>query len=128
MLSSQEDQIERERVLRNDQRVREQTGTYLSQTHSELGGRFAIIDREIVTGRPSSEPPPLPSTSPWSGSQPEPGIEPPLGYRIDDLEPSTLPSVEVQRGPVEAPTTGSPGQLSTEHAAGPSPRSYRRLR
>jgi hypothetical protein len=44
-----EDQAERRRVLLNDARVRNQsrnqsngdTGTYLSHTHSEVGGRFA---------------------------------------------------------------------------------------
>jgi hypothetical protein len=41
MLSSTEEQDERRRVLANDQRVREQTGTFMSHTHSELGGRFS---------------------------------------------------------------------------------------
>jgi hypothetical protein len=40
MLSSQEEMAERKRVLDNDRRVREQTGTFMSHTHSELGGRY----------------------------------------------------------------------------------------
>jgi len=86
MLESQIDQEERKRVLDNDRRVREQTGTYLSHTHSDLGGRWAAIQRETVVGRPSTnEPPPLPPTSPWAGPDPVPD-EPALGYPIDQVE------------------------------------------
>src|SRR6516165_9347931 len=96
-----EDQNERRRVLLNDARVREQsrngdTGTYLSHTHSELGGRFAVTNHQTITGVVSPAPPPLPSNSPWHGADPVPD-EPPLGYRIDampELETSTgVPSI-----------------------------------
>ena len=61
-----EDQADRRRVLRNDERVRNQsrdgdTGTYLSHTHSEVGGRFALTEHQTVTGVVSPAPPPLPS-------------------------------------------------------------------
>src|SRR6516164_7919230 len=94
-----EDQAERRRVLLNDARVREQarngdTGTYLSHTHSELGGRFALTEHQTITGVVSPAPPPLPANSPWHGSDPVPD-EPPLGYDINampELEPEPFSS------------------------------------
>jgi hypothetical protein len=48
MLSRQEEQAERRRVLANDQRVKEQTGTYLSHTHDDIHqGRFAGVVRTL---------------------------------------------------------------------------------
>src|SRR5262252_4886195 len=97
----QHEQQERLDNLRNDQSVRQQQGsTYLDQYHSDIGGRFGVIEHETVTGRASPAPPPLPASSPWSGAQPEPGPESPTGYRIDAMpgssEPSTgLSAVEV---------------------------------
>jgi hypothetical protein len=67
------------------------TGTYLSHTHSDLGGRFATTEHQTITGVASPAPPPLPANSPWHGSDPVP-TEPPLGFRIDamsELESST---------------------------------------
>jgi hypothetical protein len=100
--SDQEDQAEKRRTLFNDARVREQSrdgdtgSTYLSHTHSELGGRFAVTEHQIITGAVSPSPPPLPANSPWHGSDPVPD-EPPLGYRVDampELETSTgVPSI-----------------------------------
>jgi hypothetical protein len=84
MLSSQEDQAERRRVLQNDQRVREQTGTYLSHTHDDAGGRFAAISNAQVVGAQPTVNYPAASSS-WQIQLPD---EPPLGYRIDDLNPS----------------------------------------
>ena len=62
--SDQEDQVEKRGTLLNDARVREQsrngdTGTYLSHTHSELGGRFAVTNHQTITGIVSPAPPPL---------------------------------------------------------------------
>jgi hypothetical protein len=114
-----EDQADRRRVLRNDERVRNQsrdgdTGTYLSHTHSEVGGRFALTEHQTVTGVVSPAPPPLPSNSPWAGADPVPD-EPPLGYRIDDLNQHSDPesSTGVTSSPVatddpaHAPSGGS---------------------
>ena len=113
-----ESQAERRRVLQNDARLREQsrngdTGTYLSHTHSEVGGRFAVTEHQTITGVISPSPPPLPANSPWHGSDPVPD-EPPLGYRIDampELESSTVLSppcpVEVTDDPANAPSGGS---------------------
>jgi hypothetical protein len=117
------DQAERRTVLENDRRVREQqkpseASTYLDQYHSDVGGRFSVTEHESVTGRVSPKPPQLPAASPWSGSQPEPPIEPPLGISVSDLESSMAPpiSVEVTGGAAGAPLSPS----SVEHAASPS--------
>ena len=108
-----ESQAERRRVLLNDACVREQSGTYLSHTHSELGGRFAVTDHQTITGVISPAPPPLPANSPWHGPDPVPK-EPPLGYDINampELETSTgVPPVSppvATDDPVAAPLGGS---------------------
>jgi hypothetical protein len=120
-----ESQAERRRVLLNDACVREQSGTYLSHTHSELGGRFAVAEHQIITGVASPKPPPLPASSPWSGAQPQPGPEPPLSaYDNPALEPSAAPPVEATDDPANAPPSGSgsasSGGLVSERA-GSSP-------
>jgi hypothetical protein len=110
--SDQEEQAERRRVLANDARLRDQsrdgnTGTYLSHTHSELGGRFAVTEHQIITGAVSPSPPPLPTNSPWSGSDPVPD-EPPLGYCIDAMsELENLTGVLGTDDPAHAPSGGS---------------------
>ena len=48
MLSSQEEQIERARTLENDRKVREQGSTFLSHTHSDLGGRYALVSPQTL--------------------------------------------------------------------------------
>jgi hypothetical protein len=101
MLSRQEEERERRAVLKNDARVREQSSTYLDQHHSELGGRYAQIQPENVVGstaQPYSTLPKMPEGNPWAGPDLV-GLEPPLGYRIDDLNPSDpveLPSFSQQ--------------------------------
>jgi hypothetical protein len=55
LLSRQLDQVERRETLRQDvsvqrQQREQQTGTYLSHTHSDLGGRYAIVSPQIVVG------------------------------------------------------------------------------
>jgi hypothetical protein len=91
MLSSQEEQQERIRVMRNDARLREQAGTFMSHTHSDVGGRYgAAQPSPYVIG---STPTPI---YPQAAFQHDPcGLEPPLGYRVDAPdEPSTTPPVE----------------------------------
>jgi hypothetical protein len=108
-----ESQAERRRVLLQDADVRDRFGTYLSHTHSELGGRFAVTDHQTITGVVSPSPPPLPANSPWHGSDPVPD-EPPLGYSVDampELETSTgvnpvSPPVATD-DPANAPPSGS---------------------
>jgi len=134
MLSKQEEDQERRETLENDRRVREQsrngdTGTYLSHTHSEVGGRFAIDEHQTITGVVSPAPPPLPANSPWHGSDPVPD-EPPLGYRIDampELEPepfSSASSVQAT-GPAsaDAPSLSDAASLGDAQRAGAGPSS-----
>jgi hypothetical protein len=81
----------------------------------------------------------MPASSPWSGTQPEPGIEEPLGYRVD-----AMPGLETSTGvapdclpvatddPAHAPSSGSDpacpcGDLVSERA-GSSPSSDQRER
>jgi hypothetical protein len=133
-----EDQAERRRVLQNDARVRNQsrngdTSSYLDHAHSDLGGRFAATEHQTITGVVSPAPPPLPANSPWAGSDPVPD-EPPLGYRIHDLNselesPTGIPPVSppvATDDPAHAPSGGSgpasSGGLVSERA-GSSPSS-----
>lgn len=83
MLSRQEEERERRETLQNDRRVREQTGTYLSHTHNEAGGRFAR--EQTVVGKSSDPWPKLPASSPWSGAQPSPGAERGFGKQLSKL-------------------------------------------
>jgi hypothetical protein len=82
MLSSQEEKIERMRVFAQDQSLR--TGTYLSHTHDDIHqGRFAAMGPAVVVG--STQFPNYPAAS--AAHQTKLPDEPPLGYRIDDLNP-----------------------------------------
>jgi hypothetical protein len=109
-----ESQVERRRVLHNDADVRrqeqQQSGTYLSHTHSETGGRFAVAEHQIITGVASPKPPQLPANSPWSGAQPQPPDEPALGFPIDQMsidEPSTIEPLWVEQLGVPAGAAAS---------------------
>jgi len=128
MREDQIDQAERRETLDNDQLVREaehrrilREGTTFHQfaqstANDEAGGRFAQVNATTVVGAPAVKYPQLPSSSPWSGAQPEPGIEPPTGYRIDEmtpLEPSAVYSpVEVGAPVLEAPPSGVQATMS----------------
>ena len=118
MLSRQEEEQERRETFENDlrareqQKQREQGSTFLDQYHSHTGGRFGAIQQESVTGRVSPKPPPLPASSPWSGAQPEPGIEPPTGYAIHQVEPLESPSfAQGQLGAPAAEVAPPPDRL-----------------
>jgi hypothetical protein len=77
MLSHQEEQIERRRVLENDKRIREQGSTFLAHTHNDLaGGRFAAVGAATVIG--STAVPQYPQASTPFQRDPVPD-EPPLG-------------------------------------------------
>jgi hypothetical protein len=75
---------EKRAVIDNDRRVREQGSTFDTFAKSGVGnegresGRFSKLDVKPLIHK-------LPDSSPWSGVQPNPGDEPPLGYSIDDL-------------------------------------------
>ena len=83
MLSSQEEQAERRRVLANDARVREQSGTFFSHTHMDEGGRFAQVSNAQIVGAD-----PIPAAS--AAHQIQLPDEPPLGLDNPALENSTV--------------------------------------
>jgi hypothetical protein len=114
MLSSQEDQEERRRVMLDEararDRLREQGSTFLEHTHSEMGGRFSAVGAASVVG--SKEFVSYPAAAPH---QRDPcGIEPPLGYRIDEMEPLEQPSTVLPHSPVEQ--LGDPADASSSSA------------
>ena len=139
--SDQEEQAERRRVtLQDADRRRQQASTNLDHALAAAndirGGRFGATGTPNVTGAteiPYSSLPKMAASSPWSGAQPEPGTEEPLGYRIDAMpeqEPSTVLSspcpVEVTDDPADAPSGGSLveqtyGGLVSNERAGSSP-------
>jgi hypothetical protein len=118
----QHEQRARRETLRNDARLREQqqaTSMHQfaqSQANDTGGGRFGALGNPNITGStPVQQIPQLPSSSPWSGAQPEPGIEPALGYEVNRLTPyelepsvSSLAAAQATEGaPVpEAPSSG----------------------
>ena len=97
MLSSQEEQREREEVMRQDadlrrrqqeQVQRESSGTYLSHTHDDLsgGGRFAALGNPTIVG--STEATRYPAAA--AAYQIQLPDEPPLGFDNPVLEPSAV--------------------------------------
>jgi hypothetical protein len=144
MPTSQEEQEERKRVtlqdadLRRQQQQQEQsqrdpTGTFFSHTHADEisgGGRFAAVNPATVVGaQPLPTYPQLPSSSPWSGSDPVPD-EPPLGFRIDVMpeQESSMAmwssSIEATGpAPADAPSLSNSASLGDAQRAGAGPSS-----
>jgi len=91
MLSSQEEQAERRRVFA-DQSLPKQASTFHQHAQADADtprGRFSAVSASYVVGTTGS--PQYPAAA---AHQRDPcGPEPPLGYRIDELEPS-FPSVQ----------------------------------
>jgi hypothetical protein len=116
--SAQDEMADRKRVMAQDASLREQGGTFMSHAEADAAtplGRFTQVNAAKVVG--STAFPQYPAAAPH---QHDPcGQEPPLGYRIDDLEPSTVVTdVEAHGGPADAPAS-SLAFLSVERA-GPS--------
>jgi hypothetical protein len=150
MLSSQEEQIERRRVLLQDASVREASTLHqhgIAQANDLAGGRFAAVNNAYVVG--STPQVNYPAAGPH---QADPvGQEPPLSYRIDDLleptasaqgnsgEPTSDAAPSPPPGDVERRDVGSsfssgdpgdgvisqPSKHAPERAPGPLP--YRRF-
>jgi hypothetical protein len=103
VLSRQEEEQDRIRTLRNDLSVcqqQERSGTYLSHTHSELGGRYALVSPQTIVGAD-----PIPNYPAAAAHQHDPvPQEPSLGFAIDELEPSTVSCAVEATGP----TSGAP--------------------
>jgi hypothetical protein len=125
---AQREQAQRRATLDNDRKVREQGGTFLSHTHSDLGGRYSAVGAQTIVGQ-TPNPYPAASSS-WQIQLPD---EPPLGLDNPELEPSFLATSPAQATgePSDAPSdplvserVGSPLSLSddptTEGLAPPS--------
>ena len=112
MLESQIDQAERRRVLDNDRKVRE-SGTMHAHALADAQiprGRFSAIDNaEVVGAKPFTNYPAAAAHQ----ADPVPD-EPPLGFAIDELEPTVSPPpVEAQApDPTSLPPLGDVGSLS----------------
>ena len=130
MLSRQEDQRERERVLRNDQRVRQQqeqgsrvfaqdqslrrTSTFHQHALADADtprGRFSAVENATVIGSKSGVASAYPAGPAWCADPGAQCVEPPLGLDNPALEPSMglLSSPVEQTGPTlaDAPSTPS---------------------
>jgi len=108
VLSSQEEQTERRRVFAQDQSLRDQATTFHQHAVADADiprGRFAAVDAAYVVGSKADVASAYPAAS---AHQADPcGPEPPLGYRIDDLNLSDPGSDDTQAGPPPAgPDTG----------------------
>jgi len=106
MLSNQEDQAERRRVLANDARVREQSGTFFSHTHMDEGGRFAQVSNAQIVG--ADRIPNYPAAS--VAHQIQLPDEPPLGFDNPALD---HPGPDGDTGPDTGPTS------DVRHGVGP---------
>jgi hypothetical protein len=90
--------------------------TYRDRAIADLGleaqGRFAK-GVEVTGSKPAVLYPRQPPASPWSGDIPE-GVEPPLGYSVEDLEP-TGERFEIEES-LAASSTGTSGaaEVSTD--------------
>jgi hypothetical protein len=112
---AQREQAERREVLENKKRLRLQReregSTFFAHTHpeDEGGGRFAAINNAtIIGGTPIPKYPELPSTSPWSGTDPVPDEEP-FGVAVDWMPPLESSSGEAtDPASVDAPSAVAP--------------------
>jgi hypothetical protein len=138
--SHQDEQRERREYIEDELRKRQQGSTLhqFATADAEFDrGRFTATERATVIG--SSETPQYPQlpSGPWSGQNPEPGIEPPLGYEIHAMQPLEPPngcgtssfetptetsSPFVGTGPAsaDAPSTVLPSSDEQRAGAGPS--------
>jgi len=120
MLESQIDQIERNRVLDNDRKVRE-GGTFHAFAEADAAtplGRFSAIANAQVVGATAA--PSYPACSPALSVQlPD---EPPLGFDNPALEPPTLSPSAVQAGepiPGERAPLRMPGERAARGVGSP---------
>jgi hypothetical protein len=133
MLSRQEEERERRETLENDrkaleaerQRILREGSTFhqhaQSAANDEAGGRFAAVSPTTVVGaEPAMKYPQLPSSSPWSGAQPEPGIEPPLGFENPAIETSAVTLGAEQLGAPVAEALSADDDVETSTGAPPS--------
>jgi hypothetical protein len=126
---AQRDQQDRIDVQRNDADVRrQQQGSTLhafaQADAAQPRGRYASVDAtQVIASEPLVKYPA--ASGPWQ-SDPV-GQEPPLGYSVHDLEPSTVPHpVEDTGGPAPDDPSGGSAVSPTptsDRGTGPSPSS-----
>ena len=82
-----------------------------------LGGRFAVPgSKPDVSGSEEvTRYPKLPPTSQWAGTT-QPGVEPSLGYAIDDLEPTGEFFERASSGLIPLPDDGTPAPTTSDDA------------
>jgi hypothetical protein len=107
MLSSQEDQRERRETLRNDQRVREQSGTLhqhgQASANDLAGGRWSGMGAYVVGSKPD-----VASAYPAASAAHQIQLpdEEPTGYRIDTIDAPSL-AVEPVGSPLSSETVAA---------------------
>jgi hypothetical protein len=94
MTTNAEEQRERRRVVLDEARARDQlreqqreSSAYIDHYAQEAGGRWNAVAQATVIGQSPNPWPKMPEGNPWAGPDLV-GLEPPLSYRIDDLNPS----------------------------------------
>jgi hypothetical protein len=98
-------QAEKRAVLDNDRRVA--YADVVDLYNPQPGGRFA------VSSKPVTEVPRQPAHSPWHHDPV--GLEPPLGYSVDEMEPVGTPAeVEASIRQLEAATRPAPSPCSAQ--------------
>jgi hypothetical protein len=130
MLSKHEEQTERRDVIENEKRLRGsssgQGSTFLSHTHTDIGGRFAAISSPHVVGE--KQIPKYPAAFLQHDPVPD---EPALGVDVNALEPCGEPhELKATLGrPSLSPVTKATSSASKAPlgAEGLSSRTYRRF-
>jgi hypothetical protein len=122
MLSSQEEQAERRRVMAQDASLREQGGTFHQHAQADADtprGRFSAVSNAYVVG--STAVPQYPAASGPFQRDPVPNEEP-LGYAIDAVEPSTVVTDVEAHGDLSpaAPSTLPSGDVQRDGRSPPS--------
>jgi hypothetical protein len=112
-------QAERRRILQL-----EQASTYLERARVAEQLDSERYKSEVTGTKPNVDVPAIPS-GPWSAGYWQDGPEPPLGYSVNDLEP-TGEVAEVERSLQElagaqAPTSPIPGDVVEDGSSHPSP-------
>jgi hypothetical protein len=85
-------QAERRAILKQDREASSYAAHAQNAVDLNPGGRFAASKAAVVGKAPVPQYPTIPS-GPWSAPDPS-GLEPSLGYSVDQLEASTIPDPE----------------------------------
>jgi hypothetical protein len=125
MKSSQSEQAERKRLAGSTSAT---TFHALANLDYSLGGRFSA-GGSVSGSEEGTDYPRLPADSPWSADPT--GVEPPLNYRVDDLEPTGEPhEIEIAAASLAESVGGedaagladAPSGSRVEHSEASSPR------